>query len=230
MIRILVTHDEPLVRMGLRALLDAAAGLKVVAEACDYGQALAAASTTSPDVILAGLRIPHVDTPATLRRLRALPAQPAVIVLTPSDSPNGVVAALDAGAAGYLLRNTPPDQVIHAVHTVAHGGTVLTPACAAILVDAARSGTAERRVLPEQRHLLDTLPEQLKEVLRHVGEGRSNAQIARRMYLTEGSVKGYVSRILATLRISNRTQAAILAHRAGLLHRDAEDHHTSNPM
>ncbi|MFE5535459.1 response regulator [Streptomyces sp. NPDC056492] len=216
-IRVLLTHDEPLVLLGLRALLEAATGIEVVAETADPSQTLTLARTTAADLVLTGLPVPDSHALAIVRRLRALPLRPAVVVLTTTNSHDAVTEALGAGAGGYLLKDTRAEQLVHAVHTVAQGGTVLAPACAARLVEAARAGTASTRILPEQRHLLDTLPAPLREVLGHLAVGQSNAEIARRLYLTEGSVKNYVSRLLAALRLDNRTQAAVLAHQAGIL-------------
>ncbi|MFE5873104.1 response regulator [Streptomyces roseifaciens] len=223
MIRVLVTDDEPLVRFGLRALLGAAEGIEVVGEASDGVEALARVRELAPDIVLTDLRMPHADGISVTRRVLALPNPPAVLVLTTFDTYDGVTDALQAGASGYLLKDAPPEQVIGAIRVVSTGGTVLAPASAARLAHASRAtpSGSSGRIPPEQRHRLDNLTEQLHDVLRHLGEGLSNAQIARRMYLTEGTVKAYVSRLLAILKLENRTQAAILAHQAGLLAENA---------
>lgn len=222
-IRVLVIHEEPLVCLALRSLLDGAAGIEVVADTVELGQAVGLARTTAPDLVLTGLRSPGDLEMVIVRRLRSLPQSPAVVILADSDadSRDAVVKALGAGAGGYLLKDTRLETVAHTVRTVAAGTTVLAPACAARLVAPARVERAGIEIPPEQRCLLDALPAPLMEVLRHVGEGLSNAEIGRRLYLTEASVKNYVSRLLAALHLDNRTQAAILAHRAGV-HREVD--------
>ncbi|MCX5377375.1 response regulator transcription factor [Streptomyces sp. NBC_00091] len=219
MIRVLVTDDEPLVRFGLRMLLDAAEGIEVVGEACDGASAMARARELSPDLVLTDLRMPGMDGITATRQLLALPNPPAVLVLTTFDTEEGVTEALEAGAAGYLLKDAPPEQIVGAVRLVASGGRVLAEASAARLLAASRARGPQRPtgIPPEQRRRLEALTDQQCELLCHLGEGLSNAEIARRMYLTEGTVKAYVSRLLTALRVDNRTQAAILAHQAGLL-------------
>ncbi|WP_369374203.1 response regulator [Streptomyces sp. cg36] len=214
-----MTDDEPLVRFGLRALLDATEGIEVVAEAGDGVEAVALACELVPDLVLMDLRMPRLDGIGATRRLLALPNPPAVLVLTTFDAHDGVVEALQAGASGYLLKDAPPEQVASAIRVVAAGGTVLAQASAARLAHEARAGgaLAPGRIPAEQRDRLDNLNGTLRDVLCHLGEGLSNAQIAQRMYMTEGTVKAYVSRLLAALKLNNRTQAAILAHHAGLL-------------
>ncbi|MER5640310.1 response regulator transcription factor [Kitasatospora sp. NPDC002227] len=214
----LVTDDEPLVRFGLRMLLDAAEDITVVGEASDGSSALVQAREVAPDLVLTDLRMPGMDGIAATKQLLALPNPPAVLVLTTFDTEEGVTEALKAGAAGYLLKDAPPEQVLGAVRVVAAGGRVLASASMAHLVDASvlhSSRTA--RISPDQRRRLESLSNQQREILCLVGSGLSNPQIAQRMYLTEGTVKAYVSRLLTSLKVDNRTQAAILAHQAGLL-------------
>lgn len=218
MIRVLVTDDEPLVRFGLRMLLDAAEGISVVGEACDGASAMARARELAPDLVLTDLRMPGMDGITATRQLLALPNPPAVLVLTTFDTEEGVTEALEAGAAGYLLKDAPPEQIVGAVRLVASGGTVLASASAARLLAATRTRSGKAPgIASEQRRGLETLNDQQREILRHLGTGLSNAGIARRMYLTEGTVKAYVSRLLTALKVDNRTQAAIVAHQAGLL-------------
>ncbi|MGV9267481.1 response regulator [Kitasatospora sp. NPDC003701] len=214
----LVTDDEPLVRFGLRALLDATDDITVVGEAYDGATAVARARALAPDLVLTDLRMPGMDGITATRQLLALPNPPIVLVLTTFDTEDGVTEALRAGAAGYLLKDAPPEQLVGAIRLVATGGTVLASASAARLVNASRD-RADRptRIPPDQRRRLERLGVQQRELLRLVGNGLSNAQIAQRMYLAEGTVKAYVSRLLTALDVDNRTQAAILAHQAGIL-------------
>ncbi len=216
-IRVLVADDEPLVRFGLRALLNAADDIAVVGEACDGAEALARTHDLAPDVVVTDLRMPGVDGIALTRQLTALPNPPRVLVLTTFDTSEGVREAMQAGAGGYLLKDAPPEQVLGAVRLVMEGGVVLAPASAARLIAAPKASGAAAPLPIEQRRRLEGLTKQQEEVLVHIAQGYSNAQIAQRMYLTEGTVRAYVSRLLAALKLDNRTQAAILAHQAGLL-------------
>ncbi|MFJ3903651.1 response regulator [Streptomyces sp. NPDC090025] len=216
-IRVLVADDEPLVRFGLRALLNAAEDIEVVGEACDGAEALARTHDLAPDVVVTDLRMPGMDGITLTRQLAALPNPPKVLVLTTFDTSEGVREAMQAGAGGYLLKDAPPEQVLGAVRLVTEGGVVLAPASAARLIAAPKSPGAVARLSIEQRRRLEGLSKQQEEVLVHLAQGYSNAQIAQRMYLTEGTVRAYVSRLLAALKLENRTQAAILAYQAGLV-------------
>ncbi|MFF7635284.1 response regulator [Kitasatospora sp. NPDC008050] len=217
MIRLLLVDDEPLVRFGLRTLLDAADGIEVVGEACDGAGAVARALELGPDVVLTDLRMPGMDGLTATKRLLTLPKPPAVLVLTTFDTSEGVMESLRAGASGYLLKDAPPERILHAIRMVAFGGIALAPASATRLVDTStEANVAAARLGSELNGRLANLTERQREVLRQVGRGLSNAQIAQRMCLSEGSVKSYVSRLLGVLGLENRTQAAILAHQLGL--------------
>ncbi|MFJ8478011.1 response regulator [Kitasatospora sp. NPDC094011] len=218
MIRLLIADDEPLVRFGLRTLLDAVDDIHVVGEAADGAQAVARTRELVPDVVITDLRMPGMDGLAATRRLREMPNPPAILVLTTFDTSEGVTDSLTAGADGYLLKDAPPERILHAIRMVASGGIALAPTAASHLVKATPRRTDPAVKLPlELRRALAHLTDRQREVLTLVGQGLSNADIARRMHLTEGTVRSYVSRLLATLGLTNRTQAAILAHRAGLL-------------
>ncbi|GAA2808652.1 response regulator transcription factor [Crossiella cryophila] len=218
MIRVLVTDDEPLVRFGLCALLGATEDITVVGEAADGVAALAQARALTPDLVLMDIQMPGMDGITATRQLRALPNPPIVLVLTTFDTEEGVTEALRAGAVGYLLKDAPPEQLVAAIRLVAAGSTVLAPASTAHLVNICRDRADQpSRIPPDQRRRLDKLTAQQHELLRLVGTGMSNSQIAHRMYLAEGTVKAYVSRLITTLKVENRTQAAILAHHAGFL-------------
>jgi DNA-binding NarL/FixJ family response regulator len=217
-IRVLLIDDEELVRFGLRTVLEASGGFEVVGEAGDGAAGVRAARELRPDVVLTDIRMPGVDGLEATRQILALPHPPQVAVLTTFHLDEYVYAALAAGAAGFLLKDTPPRQIAAAVRSVADGTATLSPAVTAALIDA----YVDRRAGPrraEARQRLGGLSERELEVLTLLGSGEPNAEIAGRLFVSEATVKTYVSRLLTKLDLANRTQAAILAHEAGLLDR-----------
>ena len=215
-IRVLIVDDEELVRFGLRTVLEAAGGFTVVGEAGDGAAAVRAVHTLRPDVVLIDIRMPILDGLAATRQILALPQPPQVAVLTTFHVDDYVYAALAAGAAGFLLKDTPPREIAAAVRAVADGTATLSPAVTAALIDS----YVDRRAAPrraEARGRLAGLSDREQEVLQLLGSGDSNAELARRLFVSEATVKTYVSRLLTKLDLANRTQAAILAHEAGLL-------------
>ncbi|MGK5171391.1 response regulator transcription factor [Geodermatophilus sp. CPCC 205761] len=215
-IRVLLIDDEELVRFGLRTVLEASGGFEVVGEAGDGAAGVRAARELRPDVVLTDIRMPGVDGLEATRQILALPDPPQVAVLTTFHLDEYVYAALAAGAAGFLLKDTPPRQIAAAVRAVADGTATLSPAVTAALIDA----YVDRRAGPrraEARQRLAGLSERELEVLTLLGSGEPNAEIAGRLFVSEATVKTYVSRLLTKLDLANRTQAAILAHEAGLL-------------
>ncbi|MGK5112537.1 response regulator [Geodermatophilus sp. CPCC 205506] len=215
-IRVLLIDDEQLVRFGLRTVLEASGGFEVVGEAGDGAAGVRAARELRPDVVLTDIRMPGVDGLEATRQILALPDPPQVAVLTTFHLDEYVYAALAAGAAGFLLKDTPPRQIAAAVRAVADGTATLSPAVTAALIDA----YVDRRAGPrraEARQRLAGLSERELEVLTLLGSGEPNAEIAGRLFVSEATVKTYVSRLLTKLDLANRTQAAILAHEAGLL-------------
>ena len=208
MTRVLVVDDERMVCAHLRTIL-AGAGLEVVGEAYDGAEAVEAAVRLRPDVILMDLRMPGVDGLTAIERIVTLPAPPRVVALTTFDLDEYVVRALRAGAVGFLVKSTSPEDLVDLVRVAAAGHTVLSPVAAQRLV----AGTADRRWA---RDLIDGLNDRETEVLEGLSTGRSNLQIARRMHLSEATVKGYVSRLLVKLGCDNRTEAALLAREAGV--------------
>jgi DNA-binding NarL/FixJ family response regulator len=218
-VRVLVADDQDLVRGGLCLIIDRQDGLEVVAEAADGAQAVAAALGHRPDVVLMDIRMPGIDGVQALRQLHRDwsgpgPA-PAVVMLTTIDQDESVLAALDAGAVGYLLKTASPETLVAAVHTAAAGGTVLSPTVAARLVTTVQTGTAVTSgVGPE---LVEGLTDLEREVLVLVAHGLSNAQIAGRLGCTEVTVKSRVGRVLAKLGVDNRVQAAMVAYESGLV-------------
>jgi DNA-binding NarL/FixJ family response regulator len=215
-IRVLLVDDEELVRFGLRTVLEAAGDFEVVGEAGDGEAAVAAAHELRPDVVLIDIRMPVLDGLAATRRILALPNPPQVAVLTTFHVDEYVYAALAAGAAGFLLKDTPPREIAAAVRAVADGTATLSPAVTRNLIDSYvdRAATPRRTAA---RVRLAELSDREQEVLRLVGRGESNAAIGKELFVSEATVKTYVSRLLAKLELTNRTQAAILAHEAGLL-------------
>jgi DNA-binding NarL/FixJ family response regulator len=177
-------------------------------------RAVSAVTRTRPDVVLMDLRMPGMDGLAAIERIGELAAAPAVVVLTTFDADQYVLRALRAGAAGFLVKSTPPEDLIGLVQVAAEGHMVLSPAAARRLIAASADSQLAR---DRARELAATLTEREAEVLAGLGEGLSNAQIAARLYLSEATVKGYVSRTLDKLGCANRTQAGLLAHDAGLV-------------
>ncbi|MPQ99067.1 response regulator [Modestobacter sp. I12A-02628] len=215
-VRVLLVDDEPLVRFGLRTVLESVGGFAVVGEAGDGAQGVRAARELVPDVALVDIRMPVLDGLAATRQLLALPRPPQVAVLTTFHDDEYVHAALAAGAAGFLLKDTPPREIAAAVRAVADGTATLSPAVTQALIDA----YVDRRAAPRRAQALArtaSLSDRELEVLRLLGGGVSNAEIAGTLFVSEATVKTYVGRLLTKLELANRTQAAILAHEAGLL-------------
>jgi DNA-binding NarL/FixJ family response regulator len=215
-VRVVVVDDEPMVCAHLRTILGSAGDLEVVGEARDGAAAVEAVLRDRPDVVLMDLRMPGVDGLTAIERINRLRDPPAVVALTTFDADQYVLRALRAGAAGFLVKSTPPEELIRLVRVAADGNMVLSPVAARRLVAASADQQAARQ---RARELVGTLTEREAEVLACLGEGLSNAQIAARLYLSEATVKSYVSRMLDKLGCANRTQAGLLAHDAGIVGR-----------
>jgi DNA-binding NarL/FixJ family response regulator len=215
-VRVVVVDDEPMVCAHLRTILGSAGDLEVVGEARDGAAAVEAVLRDRPDVVLMDLRMPGVDGLTAIERISRLHDPPAVVALTTFDADQYVLRALRAGAAGFLVKSTPPEELIRLVRVAADGNMVLSPVAARRLVAASADQQAARQ---RARELAGTLTEREAEVLACLGEGLSNAQIAARLYLSEATVKSYVSRMLDKLGCANRTQAGLLAHDAGIVGR-----------
>jgi DNA-binding NarL/FixJ family response regulator len=213
MIRVVVVDDEPMVCAHLRTILGSAPDIEVVDEAHDGAAGVEAVVRNRPDVVLMDLRMPGVDGLTAIERITMLAEPPTIVVLTTFDADQYVLRALRAGAAGFLVKSTPPQDLIGLVRVAAEGHTVLSPIAARRLIAASADQQPARE---NARRLVAALTEREAEVLACLGEGMSNAQIAGRLYLSEATVKGYVSRMLDKLGCANRTQAGLLAHDAGL--------------
>jgi DNA-binding NarL/FixJ family response regulator len=211
-VRVLLVDDQALFREALATLLEVRAEIEVVGEAADGEQALRQAVATRPDVVLMDLRMPVLDGIAATRRLREDHPGVRVLALTTFDGDEEVFAALRAGAVGYLLKDVSGDRLVEAVLAAARGESVLQPSVAARVV-ARVAEMPEPAVEP----IATPLSDRELEVLRHLAEGRSNREIAAALFLTEGTVKNHVTSVLSKLGVRDRTQAALRAHRLGLL-------------
>jgi DNA-binding NarL/FixJ family response regulator len=215
MIRIAVVDDQQLVRAGFCALLDADSEIEVVAEADNGHDAVRLAGRYHLDVMLMDIRMPGLDGIEATRLIRAVPGAAEVLVLTTFDTDDNAFDALQAGAAGFLVKDTPPAQLVAAVKAAASGGAVISPTTTRRLVHhllAAR--TARQRPAPRA---LDSLTDREREVLQLIAHGCSNREISARLHISELTTKTHVSRLLAKLNLESRAQAAALAYRSGLI-------------
>ncbi|GII28182.1 response regulator [Planotetraspora mira] len=212
-VRVLIVDDDPLVRAGLSLMLDGANGIAVVAEAADGDEVPAAIDAHAPQVVLMDLRMPRVDGITAIHRLRRRQSPPEVIVLTTFDTDENVLRALRAGASGFLLKDTPPAQIVDAVRRVASGDPILSPAITRRLMEkvATASGAYERA-----RDALAGLSPREHDVVLAIAQGLTNAEIAADLLMSVGTVKAHITHILTKLSLGNRTQIALLAHDAGL--------------
>ncbi|MDO8145794.1 response regulator transcription factor [Isoptericola sp. 178] len=217
-ISVVVVDDDPLVRAGLGLILGGAPEVRVVGDADDGDAGVELVRRVRPDVVLMDIRMPRVDGIEATRQLAAADAMPRVIVLTTFDTDDMVLRALRAGAAGFLLKDTPPDQLVAAVRAAAAGEPTLSPSVAAQLIDQVSGGAAAESEAGRRaaRRRLETLTDREREVAAELARGLSNAEIAGELYLSVPTVKTHVSRILDKLAAGNRVQAAIAVHDAGL--------------
>ncbi|MDQ1025061.1 DNA-binding NarL/FixJ family response regulator [Streptomyces umbrinus] len=212
--RVVVVDDEPMVCVFLRTILDSAQDLEVVDVAHDGADGIEAVRRNRPDVVLMDLRMPGMDGLTAIERINELAQPPNIVVLTTFDADQYVLRALRAGATGFLVKSTPPEELIGLVRTAAQGHTVLSPSAARRLIAASTDSLSAR---DRARELVASLTEREVQVLAGLGVGLSNAQIAARLFLSEATIKGYVSRMLDKLGCVNRTQAGLLAHDAGII-------------
>lgn len=218
-VRLLIVDDDPLVRAGLTLMLGGAEDIDIVGEGTDGSEAAELVDRLRPDVVLMDIRMPVMDGLTATEALRSRPDAPEVVLLTTFHADEQVLRAIRAGAAGFVLKDTPPAQIVDSVRRVAAGDPVLSPAVTRQLMARAtgfgreeRAGRAERA-----RQRIALLADREREVAVAVGQGRSNAEIAAALYLSVATVKTQVSRILAKFDFNNRVQIALLVHDAGLL-------------
>jgi DNA-binding NarL/FixJ family response regulator len=212
MIRAVVVDDEELVRTGFRLILEAAGDIEVVATPTG-AQAVREISLQKPDIVLLDIRMPDVDGLTILRQLQGLRPAPVVAMLTTFDSDEHIATALRAGAAGFILKNTGPEQLAQMVRTLVSGGVVLSPEATRTVVDGYLGSGAGSAAAAQ----IALLTERERAVLLLIAEGLSNTDIGARVHISIGTVKDHVSAILTKLRVGSRVQAALVAQRAGLL-------------
>ncbi|MEU4424471.1 response regulator transcription factor [Actinoplanes sp. NPDC024001] len=212
MTSVLIVDDQVLIRAGLAALISAAPGLTVAGEAADGKAAVTEAARLRPDVVLMDIRMPELNGVAATERILAAAAAPPprILVLTTFDLDEYVYAALRAGASGFLLKETPPDRLLAAIRTIAQGDMLFSPSVTRRLIEAYAPAD------PPAPHLKRLTPREV-EVLRQVGTGRSNPDIAAVMHVTEATVKSHLNRLMAKLHLTSRAQAVVIAYESGLI-------------
>lgn len=214
-IRVVAVDDDPLVRSALSLMLGGQPDLDLVGEAADGVAGVAMARELRPDVVLMDIRMPRLDGLSATRELHARPDPPRVIVLTTFDADDQVVGALAAGADGFLLKDTPPADIVSAIRKVAEGEPMLSPSVTRTLIDRVRTGGEDRSA--EAKARLGRLTDRELDVALAVGRGLSNAEIAGELHLSVPTVKAHVSRLFDKLGSTNRVQIAICVHDAGLV-------------
>ncbi|MEU6001345.1 response regulator transcription factor [Streptomyces sp. NPDC047197] len=215
MIRVLLADDETLIRAGVRAILGSAEDIEVVAEAADGREAVDLALRHRPDVCLLDIRMPRLDGLRAAAELHKAAPGTAVAMLTTFSEDEYIGAALGSGAAGFVLKSGNPRELISGVRAIADGGAYLSPSIARRVISHLGAGQFGKQAAARAR--IEELTAREREVLALVGAGLSNAEIAGRLHVVEGTVKAYVSQVLARLGFKNRVQAAILAYEAGLV-------------
>jgi DNA-binding NarL/FixJ family response regulator len=216
-VRLMLVDDQELVRAGFAMVLDSCDDLSVVAQAGDGEEALAMLETAGVDVVLMDVRMPRLDGIEATRRAVALHPDLRVIVLTTFDLDESVTAAIGAGASGFLLKGVRPDDLIEAVRTVHRGDSMIDPISTRRLLRATAPLLGDQQPRPGAAAALDELTPREREVLGLVGEGRSNAEIAADLVVSEATVKTHIGHLLAKTQSRDRVQLVVLAFRAGLV-------------
>ncbi|MBO3088863.1 response regulator [Cellulomonas dongxiuzhuiae] len=213
-VRVVLVDDETLVRVGLRLILGAEPAIEVVGEAADGVDALDVVRRTSPDVVLMDIRMPRLDGLAATEQLLATQPDARVVILTTFDTDEMVLGALRLGAAGFLLKDTPPAEIVRHVLDAGAGRTTLSPSVTdRLIASVTQRPRDERRTAARQ--CLDQLTDRERDVARAIGRGLSNAEIASELFITVATVKTHISRILEKMPAENRTHIAICVHEAG---------------
>jgi DNA-binding NarL/FixJ family response regulator len=212
-LRVLLVDDDALVRAGLRTILSSADDLEVVGEADDGAGVVAAVRQHRPDVVLMDIRMAVMDGITATAALRQLDAPPQVIVLTTFQADEQVLSALRAGASGFLVKDTPPAEIINAIRLVASGDAIVSPSVTRTLLSHFGAGQASERYRAAAERLA-TLTDREREVALAVGSGASNAEAAASLFMSEATVKAHVSRLFTKLDVTNRVQIAIVVHDA----------------
>ncbi len=216
MIRVLIVDDQSLVRAGFRMILEAESDIEVVGEAADGDDAVTAVGELDPDVILMDVRMPNVDGLEATRRLLDGKAEgPRVLILTTFDLDEYVYEALRVGASGFLLKDTPPEQLVDAIHVVASGDALLSPVITRRVIEefVRHPPDSMRKPSPE----LEELTARELEILRYIARGLSNAEIAKAAFVSETTVKTHVAHVLMKLRLRDRVQAVVFAYENGVV-------------
>jgi DNA-binding NarL/FixJ family response regulator len=212
-VRVLIVDDDDLMRAGLNSVLASDDSIQVVGEIGDGGEAVPATREHRPHVVLMDIRMPGLDGIAATRDVLAASPEVKVVMLTTFEDDDYIFGALNAGASGFLLKRTRPEELIAAIHTVAAGDSLLSPSVTRRVIDRmAREPPVE---LSSSRQL-DSLTRREREVLEHVAQGLSNGEIAATLFIEESTVKSHVKRILMKLRLRDRVQAVIFAYESGV--------------
>lgn len=212
-VRLLIADDEALVRSGLRMLVESRDDIQVVGEASNGADAVEAVARCRPDVVLMDVRMPRLDGLAAAERVLRRPAAPRVLMLTTFDEDEYVYEALRIGVSGFLLKTSPPEQLLHAIRTVADGNALIDPKVTRRLIERFGDRLSTTEAPPE----LAELSPREREVLELIARGLSNAEIAERLYLSHATVKTHVARILDKLGLRDRVQAVIFAYEARIV-------------
>ncbi|HVL25919.1 MAG TPA: response regulator transcription factor [Thermomicrobiales bacterium] len=214
MIRVLLVDDQPLVRAGLRLILEPEETITIAGECDDGDQVLDAVARLAPDVVVMDVRMRRMDGAEATRRLRVRPDAPPVLILTTFDDDETVAAALGAGAAGFILKDAPGEEIVRATTTVAGGGSWLDPQIAGHVLDAYRRTAGSRQ---RDNDAIGQLTPRERDVLRQVATGATNAEVAETLFISEATVKSHLGNLLAKLDLRDRAAAIVFAHTQGLV-------------